>query len=187
LTALARGAFVVLAVAAAGCRPGSTSSRPDGVDVGASDAGASDGARATPQVMLSWRLFETTHALDANGQDRTTAVLELLANGGTPASVSLGRRAAQGCVVSDGSGERSALADVVASLDCYAYAHGEYARVVRSGPRELRVEAFGQDEAFPDHEPTRTSVTSATVRIPEGAEILVDHEVARVPDETPAK
>jgi hypothetical protein len=91
-----------------------------------------------------------------------------------------------GCAVhdaTDGTDDPS----VVTTLDCNAYAHGEYARVVRSGPDELRIEAFGQDEALADHEPRRTGVRTATVKIPVDAEIVVDRTLLTVPDEAPAK
>ena len=142
---------------------------------------ASDAA-GHPQVQLTWRLFETTHALDAHGQDRASAVFELLVNGGTPARVALGRRASFGCAAHDatrGADEPS----VVASLDCYAFAHGEYVRVLRPGAGELRVEAFGQDEALPGHEPPRTDARVVTVSIPADAEISVEPGVLTVPDE----
>jgi hypothetical protein len=132
---------------------------------------------------LTWRLFEVTHALDRNGEDTETAVFELLANGGAPARVALGRRASLGCVAGDPSADGSVVAGVVASLDCYYNAHGEYVVVERRGPTELRVEAFGQDEAYPGDEPPRTQVQTAVVQIPRDAVIVVDPEVARVPDE----
>jgi hypothetical protein len=138
---------------------------------------------AHPQVQLTWRLFETTHALDENGQDRASAVFELLINGGTPARIELGRRPSFGCVVHDATDDPS----VVASLDCYAFAHGEYARVERPSPGAMRVEAFGQDEALPGLEPPRTAPKAATVTIPADAEIVVEHDVMTVPDETPTK
>jgi hypothetical protein len=139
---------------------------------------------AHPQAQLTWRLFETTHSLDPSGQPRESAVFELLVNGGTPARVALGRRASLGCVVHDAT-EGTDGPSVVTALDCYAYAHGEYARVLRSSPGELRVEAFGQDEALPDHEPPRTGMRAATVKIQADAEIVVEPTLARVPDETP--
>jgi hypothetical protein len=180
LRPLRKAAAVFLVPVLIGC-PSATRSSAPAERTGAPEASAAT-PPTTPQVMLTWQLFETNHALDANGQDRASAVFELLVNGGTPARVSLGRRAAQGCVVSEPGGEPA----VVASLDCYAFAHGEYARVVRTAPGELRVEAFGQDEALPGFEPPRTGATAATVRIPEGAEIVVDPSVGRVPDETPS-
>ena len=137
-----------------------------------------------PQAQLTWRLFETTHSLDPSGQPRESAVFELLVNGGTPARVALGRRASLGCAVHDAT-DGTDGPSVVTALDCYAYAHGEYARVLRSSPGELRVEAFGQDEALPDHEPPRTGVRAATVKIQADAEIVVEPTLARVPDETP--
>ena len=139
---------------------------------------------ARPQAQLTWRLFETTHSLDTSGQPRESAVFELIVNGGTPASVELGRRASLGCAVHDATDGRDGPS-VVTALDCYAYAHGEYARVLRSSPGELRVEAFGQDEALPDHQPPRTGVRTATVKIQADAEIVVEPTLTRVPDETP--
>jgi hypothetical protein len=145
-----------------------------------------DASAGRPQAQLTWRLFETTRSLDSSGQPRESAVFELLVNGGTPARVALGRRAAMGCAVHEATEGTDGPA-VVTTLDCYAYAHGEYARVLRSGADELRVEAFGQDEALPDHEPSRIGVRTATVKIPADAEIVVEPTLLTVPDEVPAQ
>ena len=175
---------LILASAVASCRTAATQGTAL-LDAG-STATAPEGPAGRPQVQLTWRLFETTHSLDANGQARESAVFELLVNGGTPARVALGRRESLGCRVHDGPDQAPELS-VVTSLDCYAFAHGEYARVQRPSPGELRVEAFGQDESLPDHEPPRTGVKTATVRVPADAEIVVEPGVLRVPDEAPGK
>jgi hypothetical protein len=141
-------------------------------------------ADAHAQVQLTWRLFETMHSLDEHGQDRASAVYELLVNGGTPARVSLGRRSAVGCVVHDAA-DRTGDPASMASLECHAFGHGEYARVQRSSPVSLRVEAFGQDEAPPGSDRPRSSPTIATVTIPADAEVLVEPTLMTVPDETP--
>jgi hypothetical protein len=144
---------------------------------------ATGSAPVHPQVQLTWRLFETTHALDENGQDRASAVFELLVNGGIPARIELGRRPSFGCAVHDATDDPS----IVASLDCYAFAHGEYARVQRPSPGTLQVEAFGQDEALPGLDPPRRAAKAATVTIPADAEIVVEHGVMTIPDEVPSK
>ncbi len=171
---------LLLASAVAGCR--TTAIQGSAVLDAGSSPTAPEAPSGRPQVQLTWRLFETTHSLDANGQARESAVFELLVNGGTPARVALGRRDSLGCRVHDGADQAPELS-VVTSLDCYAYAHGEYARVQRPNPGELRVEAFGQDESLPDHEPPRTGVKTATVRVPPDAEIVVEPGLLRVPDE----
>jgi hypothetical protein len=167
-------AYAAMACAGAGCRV--TGSSTPATDGGVVRAGAAPGPS---QVELTWRLFETQHALDSNGEDTATAVFELLANGGTPSRVALGRRASLGCMARDTPEDPA----VVASLECHAHAHGEYVRVLRPTPGQLRVEAYGQDEAYPDQEPPRTALRAATVEIPADAEIVLDHEVSTVPDE----
>ena len=167
-------ACVAMAFAIAGC-PAPASSAPV-VDGGVV---RSDAALAPSQVELTWRLFETEHALDSNGDDTATAVFELLANGGTPSRVALGRRPSLGCMMHDAAEDPA----VVASLECHAHAHGEYVRVLRPTPGQLRVEAYGQDEARPDRDLPRSALRTAIVEIPTGAEIVVDHEVSTVPDE----
>jgi hypothetical protein len=191
----ARQALTVLSTVA-GCHsaaPGSarvdeaeapTATAPAPFATGVALLDASPGSPGHPQAQLTWRLFETTHSLDTSGQPRESAVFELIVNGGTPASVELGRRASLGCAVHDATDGRDGPS-IVTALDCYAYAHGEYARVLRSSPGELRVEAFGQDEALPDHQPPRTVVRTATVKIQADAEIVVEPTLTRVPDETP--
>ena len=182
--------FLIVPFMAAACHSASPSSVPSEEASVESSAAAQASPPAPsspaghPQVQLTWRLFETTHSLDARGQDRPSAVFELLVNGGTPARVALGRRASFGCAAHDatrGEDEPS----VVASLDCYAFAHGEYVRVLRPRAGELRVEAFGQDQALPGHEPPRTDARVVTVSIPADAEISVEPGVLTVPDEAP--
>jgi hypothetical protein len=175
---------LIFVSAVAGCRTAAFQGTP--LLEADSSPGAVDAPSARPQVQLTWRLFETTHSLGADGQARESAVFELLVNGGTPSRVALGRRDSLGCTVRDATDGTPAIS-VITSLDCYARAHGEYARVQRPSPGELRVEAFGQDEALPDHEPPRTGVTTATVKVPADAEILVEPGVLRIPDETPTK
>jgi hypothetical protein len=137
------------------------------------------GAPGRAQVQLTWRLFEIQHELDRNGDDVQSAVFELLVNGGTPPRVALGRRSSFGCAVHDADG-----AGAVSSLECRAGSRGEVARVVRSAPDALRVEAYGQDDARAG---IRTNPRTATVTIPPEAEVVVDPGLARIPDETPTK
>jgi hypothetical protein len=89
-----------------------------------------------------------------------------------------------GCAVRDTT-DGTDGSSVLTTLDCHAHGHGEYARVLRSNPDELRVDAFEQDEAPADHEPPRTGVRTVTVKIPVGAEIVVDPTLLTVPDEAP--
>src|SRR5277367_6326139 len=175
---------LILAAAVAGCRTAAIRGTPV-LEAGSSPT-APEAPAGRPQVQLTWRLFETTHSLDANGQARESAVFELPVNGGTPARVALGRRDSLGCTVHDATDPAPELS-VVTRLDCYAFAHGEYARVERPSPGELRVEAFGQDESLPDYEAPRTGVKTATVTVPADAEIVVEPGVLRIPDEAPAK
>jgi hypothetical protein len=145
----------------------------------------SDARGTRPQVQLTWQLFETMRSLDSSGQEQESAVFQLLVNGGTPARVALGRRASLACAVRGATGGDAPA--LVTGLDCHTHADGEHARVERASPGELRVEAFGQDEAHPDHEPPRTGVKSATIRIPADAEIVVEPTLMTVPDEAPSK
>lgn len=174
-----RGALAVVS-ALAGCHSADQGRRDAPPDV---SPGTASGH---PQAQLTWRLFETMHSLDSSGQPRESAVFELLVNGGTPARVALGRRASMGCAVHDATNGTDGPS-VVTTLDCYANAHGEHARVMRSSPDELRIDAFGQDEPLADQEPRRTGVRTATVKIPADAEIVVDRTLLTVPDEAPAK
>ncbi len=170
------GSLMLMLASAVGCH-----------STGPQIAGLEDAALVADghvQVQLTWRLFETMHSLDSEGQDRTSAVFELLVNGGTPSRVALGRRASAGCVVHDGTGAAEDPS-VIASLDCHAMAHGESARVQRSSPGELLVEAFGQDEAQLGRETPRMAVKVATVKIPVDADVLVEHGVLTIPDESP--
>ncbi|HEX4445094.1 MAG TPA: hypothetical protein VH044_00095 [Polyangiaceae bacterium] len=169
---------IALLVIVAGCHGPAPTAAPI-EDAG----GGSDAPARRPQVQLTWRLFETDHALDANGEDTASAVFELLVNGGTPSRVALGRRRSLGCIARDTPEEPSR----VATLECHAHAHGEYVHVVRLAPGELRIEAFGQDEALLDHEPPRTAVQTATVKIPLDAEVVADPTIAIVPDEVRPK
>jgi hypothetical protein len=90
-----------------------------------------------------------------------------------------------GCAVHDAT-DGTDGPSVVTTLDCSAHAHGEYARVTRSSPDELRIDAFGQDEALADHETPPIGVRTATVKIPVDAELVVDRTLLTVPDEAPA-
>jgi hypothetical protein len=150
------------------------------IEATAPSVSVSDSAAGRPQVQLTWRLFEINHELDRNGDDVQSAVFELLVNGGTPPRVALGRRSSVGCAVHDAADGAGA----VCSLECRAGSHGELARVVRSAPGELRVEAYGQDDAQVG---IRTDPRTATVKIPAEADVVVDPGLARIPDETPTK
>ena len=169
---------VIGVLSASACHPAAQSAGVEAVQ----ESGPVEAA-GHPQVQLTWRLFETTHALDENGRDRASAVFELVINGGTPARIELGRRPSFGCAVHDATDDPS----VVASLDCHAFAHGEYARVRRPSPGALRVEAFGLDDARSGLEPPRTATKAVTATIPADAEIVVEHDVMTIPDEAPSK
>jgi hypothetical protein len=162
-----------------------------GAPAAATDASAMasplDPLARRPQVQLTWRLFETLRWLDGDGQEHQSSIFELLIEGGQPSRVELGRRESVGCVVKDATDAPSYLA----GLECHAGAHGEYANVSRPSPGELRIEAFGQNERSADHEPLRTpfrtSPTAASVRIPIGSDVVVDRELARIPDDAPPR
>jgi hypothetical protein len=185
---------------AAACRTASVSSSgderaayvADGVVQGVADASlqlAGDGpasapaAQPRPQVQLTWRLFETRRWLDGKGQEHQSSIFELLVEGGAPSHVQLGRRESSGCVVRDTTASASSLA----GLDCYAHAHGEHATVERPRPGELRVEAFGQDEAYPDYARPRANLQAAIIRVPADSDIVVDEELATVPADAPPR
>jgi hypothetical protein len=144
---------------------------------------ASQAVQPRPQVQLTWRLFETRRWLDGKGQEHQSSIFELLVEGGAPSHVQLGRRESFGCVVRD----TTASASLLAGLDCYAHAHGEHANVERPRPGELRVEAFGQDEAYPDYARPRTNVQAAIIRVPADSDIVVDEELATVPADAPPR
>jgi hypothetical protein len=154
--------------ALASCRsPGATPA-----DAGAAPAAEADAGR--PRVQITWRLFETQRWIEGSAR-RESAVIEVLVNGGAPSRVDLGRRDTAGCAVG-----RPAVDDVsgaVTTLDCAA----AEAQVLRSGPGELRITAG--DDAKGD--PTRAHEAAAVVRVPPDAEITVDRELGRVPDEAP--
>jgi hypothetical protein len=138
---------------------------------------AADGA-ARPEVQLTWRLFETQRWLEGTGR-RESAIVELLINGGDPARVDLGRRDSAGCAV------RGATATAITVLEC----PNARAEVSRAGDLELRVVAGeqGPPGATPGHsDPTLTREQTAIVRVPPGAEVVVDPELSRIPDEAPS-
>ena len=135
------------------------------------------------QVQLSWRLAETRRWLDSQGEEHQSSIVELLIQGGTPSHVQLGRRETFGCTVED----ETASSSLLTGLDCYDHAHGEYATVERSRPGELRIEAFGQNEAYPDYEPPRTNIQSATAQIPSESAIVIDPELVTIPSDAPAR
>ena len=129
------------------------------------------GPPAEPSVVLHWRETGRRELRDARGNDRWTVELELVVQGGTPSRVRLGRRLAYGFTPTPPEpGD-------VAFVQSYIDAHGEYATVRRAGPGRLRVEAYGQDEALPDHVPPTTNVRTAIVRIPADAGVAVDETV----------
>jgi hypothetical protein len=174
-------AIVATPLTVGACRSPAPTALP--IEDAALAADPSQGPASRPQVELTWRLFETVHALDRSGEDSQSAVFELLINGGTPSRVALGRRASLGCAVG-AAGEDDARR--VASLECRAHGHGEYAEVRRPAPGELVVEAFGHDGASPQGEGPRTARQATTVNIPADAEIVVDRELSRIPDEVPS-
>jgi hypothetical protein len=117
-------------------------------------------------VRLRWRETDRRETRDRSGEHASVR-LELLVEGGSPSRVDLGRRHAYGFHAS--MPEKGVLAGV----ESYVDAHGEYAQVTRPHPAELRIEAYGQDEAFPDHEPPKTNGRRFTVRVPADAGIEV--------------
>jgi hypothetical protein len=177
---LARPLAVLVAALPLACRaPAPGNEAPDARTSTASTPGAA-GAAGAPQVQLTWRLFEIQHELDDKGVDVQSAVFELLVNGGSPPRLSLGRRSSSACSVHGAD-----AAGAVTTLECRAGSRDEVARVVRSSPGELRVEAYGRDHANPDDAAARTELRSATLAIPAGAEVVVDPGLSRIPDETP--
>jgi hypothetical protein len=144
---------------------------------------ASAAPHRRPQVLLTWRLFETQRWLDHDGTEHQSSIFELLIQGGTPPHVQFGRRESFGCAIKETTGDSLSVTD----LDCYANAHGEYASVTRPSAGELRIEAFGQDEAYPEHVPPRTNVQVATVQIPSESETVLEQELAIVPAEIPTR
>lgn len=137
-------------------------------------AGERDGGdRPRAEVQVTWRLFETQHWLDGKGTHES-AIVELLIDGGTPARVQLGRRDSSECAVRAAVEGQPALA----RLEC-AHARAE---IVRASGSELRVEAVNLDltHAGP---PNGANATTVTVRIPDGADIVVSSELTRMPDE----
>lgn len=129
------------------------------------------GQTTTPTVVLRWREIQRRETHDASGNSRWTVELELVVEGGTPSRVRLGRRHAYGFTPMPPD------PDAVASVESYIDAQGEYATVKRVGAGRLRVEAFGQDESFPDYVPPMTNVRAAIVRIPPDASVTVDESV----------
>lgn len=134
-------------------------------------ATAPTAAPVSPAVVrLRWRETDRRETRDRSGE-HASVKLELLVEGGSPPRVDLGRRHAYGFHAS--MPEKGVLAGVESYID----AHGESARVTRPRPTELRVEAYGQDEAFPDHVPPKTDVRRITVRVPADAGVEVVDEV----------
>ncbi len=123
-------------------------------------------------VVLHWRAFDRKETTDHQGNTHATVALELLVLHGTPARVPLGRRAAFGFSPSVASGP-----GVIAGVESYVDAHGEYAEVTRPSPGVLQVRAFGQDEALPGYSPPVTNVRSVRIAIPPDAGVEVDEEV----------
>ena len=165
----------------AACRPAIRSSGLG--DAGAGSVTLASAAAPVAQVQLAWRLVETRRWLDGQGEEHQSSIFELLVVGGTPSHVQLGRRESFGCAVSDTSEAPPSLT----GLACYSHAHGEYANAERPRAGELRIEAFGQDEAYPDHEPPRTNVQTATVRIPVESDVVIDQEVITLPSDAPPR
>jgi hypothetical protein len=177
---MARWMLGLLSLAA--CRPAPTAAVAD--DAGPAPEIERDGGRA--RVELTWRLFETHRWLEGPSR-RESAVVELLVNGGTPSRIDLGRRDTAGCAVHDASGSTADddQGAVLTSLDCVSSrAQVSRPRAPSDDPRELRVVAgdrappSGADSAW-------TGERTAMVRVPAGAEIAVDRELARIPDEAP--
>jgi hypothetical protein len=139
------------------------------------DASAEAAPPAEPSVVLHWRETARRVTHDVWGNEHWTVELELVVQGGTPSRVRLGRRHAYGFTLTQ------PYPGDVAFVQSYLDAHGEYATVTRAGPGRLRVEAYGQDEALPDHVPPRTNSRTAFVRIPVDAGVAVD-EIVEEPD-----
>jgi hypothetical protein len=179
--AMARWMLGILSLAA--CRPAPTAAAAE--DAGPAPEIERDGGR--PRVELTWRLFETRRWLEGPSR-RESAVVELLVNGGTPSRIDLGRRDTAGCAVHDASG--SAVDDdraaVLTSLDCASSrAQVSRPRAPSGDPRELRVVAGDRAPPTSGADSAWTGERMATVRVPAAAEIAVDRELARIPDEAP--
>jgi hypothetical protein len=136
---------------------------------------ARDGGRA--HVQLSWRLFETQRWIEG-GQHRESAVVQVLVNGGAPAQVDLGRRDTAGCAI----GRPAADDDFQGAITTLTCPNAE-ARVLRAGPGELRIEA---SDRAPSGDPARLREAAVSVRIPPSADLGVDQDLSRIPDEAPS-
>jgi hypothetical protein len=156
------------AVAPQPSQPTASEPPPLLVEAGAT---AEAGSPAALAILLHWRESGRRATRDASGNEHWSVELELLVQGGIPSSVRLGRRRAYGFT------PMPADPDALASVQSYIDAHGEYATVKRGRAGELRVEAYGQDEAFPEHVPPTTNVRTAVVRIPADAGVEVEETV----------
>jgi hypothetical protein len=134
-------------------------------------AAADDG-----HVRLHWRTSGLREHTDRNGSPQGSVVLELFADGGTPAHVSCGRR-------SFASGFSPSPPDpkLLSAVFSYQSAHGEYGEVTRPSRGVLHLLCYGQDEVLPGRTPPKTAVVTADIRIPPGAVVDVAGEVEDVP------
>jgi hypothetical protein len=169
---------------AAACHGGPTAATD--ASAAAVDVLPPDPHAARPEVELTWRLFETVRWLDGRGEEHQSSIFELMIEGGQPARVDLGRRESSGCVVKDGADGPSYLARLECRSGAHG-AHGEYAEVTRPRPDELRIEAFGKDEAAAGPEAPRANVQVTIARIPVESDITVVRELARIPDDAPPR
>lgn len=139
-----------------------------------------DGPR--PRIELTWRLFETQRWLEGRGEKRESAVVELLVNGGNPARVDLGRHDTAGCAVRVATSTPYATAPTAAltSVDCLTAS----VQVFRASADEIRVVAADLDGARAGGS-TPAHVKTVMVHIPADADVAVDRELPRIPDEAP--
>jgi len=144
--------------------------------------GAIDADAGRPRVQLTWRLFETQRWLEGHDR-RESAVIELLVNGGVPARVDLGRRDTAGCAIRhEGSSTADDPVAALTAVDCTS----ARAQVFRSEPGELRVVAGDRSSANAVGVPSWIHERAATVHVPAGAEVTVDGDLSRIPDEAPS-
>ncbi|HEX3772780.1 MAG TPA: hypothetical protein VHV30_18000 [Polyangiaceae bacterium] len=167
----AAATIVALVLSLSACRSSSPSPAGEAARGAAPPADARDGGRA--HVQLSWRLFETQRWMEGSAH-RESAVVQVLVNGGAPAQVDLGRRDTAGCAIAGPPADD--FEGAITTLACRAAG----AQVLRSGPGELRIVA---SDRAPSGDPARLREAAVAVQIPPGADVAVDRELSRVPDE----
>jgi hypothetical protein len=171
-----RWTFYLLFPAACHAAPG-TRAVDDADPMGAT---AADAGR--PRVQLTWRLFETQRWLEGHDR-RESAVIELLVNGGVPSRVELGRRDTAGCAIRhEGGSTADDPVGALTAVDCTS----ARAQVFRSDSGELRVVAGDRSSANAAGGASWIHERTVTVRVPAGAEVTVDSDLSRIPDEAPS-